>query len=182
MRAVVSFLRRNPSIQSRSRPCLIGIASRSLHVTRILSLRHEPLHHVQRVLTTSQPRLYHTDTEEPTIYALSTASGRAAIAVIRVSGPACRQVRILHTITHLRPSHVIGIQRAVSLCSLPQAPACNPTQTIYPPSASFACNDTRLRRPYTLLSCAEYRNGRRRPRTARTRRPGRCTCSPVSYT
>ncbi|KAF2238295.1 hypothetical protein EV356DRAFT_479459 [Viridothelium virens] len=30
--------------------------------------------------------------EQPTIYALSTASGRAAIAVIRISGPACRQI------------------------------------------------------------------------------------------
>lgn len=31
-------------------------------------------------------------TREPTIYALSTAPGRAAIAVIRVSGPACRHI------------------------------------------------------------------------------------------
>jgi hypothetical protein len=30
--------------------------------------------------------------EEDTIYALSTASGRAAIAIIRVSGPACLDV------------------------------------------------------------------------------------------
>ena len=30
--------------------------------------------------------------EEPTIYALSTAPGRAAIAVIRVSGPACQSI------------------------------------------------------------------------------------------
>lgn len=30
---------------------------------------------------------------EPTIYALSTAAGRAAIAVIRISGPACVEVQ-----------------------------------------------------------------------------------------
>ncbi|KAJ4369584.1 mitochondrial splicing system protein [Neocucurbitaria cava] len=30
--------------------------------------------------------------DEPTIYALSTSSGKAAIAVIRVSGPACKQI------------------------------------------------------------------------------------------
>ncbi|KAK3111559.1 mitochondrial splicing system protein [Teratosphaeriaceae sp. CCFEE 6253] len=30
--------------------------------------------------------------DEPTIYALSTASGRAAIAIIRISGPACLQI------------------------------------------------------------------------------------------
>ena len=44
----------------------------------------------------SQVRHYHFDgthnTDEPTIYALSTATGKAAIAVVRVSGPACRQV------------------------------------------------------------------------------------------
>lgn len=31
---------------------------------------------------------------DSTIYALSTAPGRAAIAVVRVSGPACASVRI----------------------------------------------------------------------------------------
>ncbi|KAF1965899.1 tRNA modification GTPase mss1 mitochondrial precursor [Bimuria novae-zelandiae CBS 107.79] len=42
-----------------------------------------------------RPRFLHNSqpiTDEPTIYALSTASGRAAIAVIRVSGPACRRI------------------------------------------------------------------------------------------
>lgn len=36
--------------------------------------------------------------EESTIYALSTAPGKAAIAVIRVSGPACRTV-LLHIVS-----------------------------------------------------------------------------------
>lgn len=46
----------------------------------------------------------HTHVQEPTIYALSTAPGRAAIAVIRVSGPACKQVSPppLH-VQHERP-------------------------------------------------------------------------------
>jgi hypothetical protein len=34
--------------------------------------------------------------EDTTIYALSTATGRAAIAVIRISGPACKQVQFYH--------------------------------------------------------------------------------------
>jgi tRNA modification GTPase len=41
-----------------------------------------------------QHRQLHSHHEEPTIYALSTASGKAAIAVVRVSGPACRQVQL----------------------------------------------------------------------------------------
>ncbi|ORY10269.1 GTP-binding protein TrmE N-terminus-domain-containing protein [Clohesyomyces aquaticus] len=48
---------------------------------RLLSLAHRRLHH---------PSLARHD--EPTIYALSTASGRAAIAVIRISGSACKQI------------------------------------------------------------------------------------------
>ncbi|KAF2878255.1 GTP-binding protein TrmE N-terminus-domain-containing protein [Massariosphaeria phaeospora] len=70
------------------------------------SLRH---HHrrghglippARRRLKPGQPRLHHSsyssalvaNCAEPTIYALSTAPGKAAIAVIRISGPACSQV------------------------------------------------------------------------------------------
>jgi hypothetical protein len=52
-------------------------------------------HHVHRSLSLLHRHQYHSTPiydEEPTIYALSTAPGKAAIAVIRVSGPACRQV------------------------------------------------------------------------------------------
>jgi len=45
----------------------------------------------------SKTRLFHSTSfrqEESTIYALSTAPGRAAIAVIRISGPACLQVML----------------------------------------------------------------------------------------
>ena len=37
-------------------------------------------------------RQLHSHLHEPTIFALSTASGKAAIAVIRISGPACAQI------------------------------------------------------------------------------------------
>ncbi|KAK0865357.1 hypothetical protein LTR87_015445 [Friedmanniomyces endolithicus] len=45
--------------------------------------------------SSDQPRRYaspHHPHAEPTIYALSTAPGRAAIAVIRISGPACLDI------------------------------------------------------------------------------------------
>ncbi|KAJ4378884.1 mitochondrial splicing system protein [Didymella sp. IMI 355093] len=43
-------------------------------------------------MSLAQHRQFHVNVHEPTIYALSTASGKAAIAVIRVSGPACAQI------------------------------------------------------------------------------------------
>lgn len=53
---------------------------------------------ISRLLSLRERRLYHsgipngTHGEDTTIYALSTAPGRAAIAVIRISGPACTQI------------------------------------------------------------------------------------------
>ncbi|KAF2146128.1 uncharacterized protein K452DRAFT_305107 [Aplosporella prunicola CBS 121167] len=46
------------------------------------------LFHAPRLLPL-QSRFLHRASDEPTIFALSTAAGRAAIAVIRISGPAC---------------------------------------------------------------------------------------------
>ncbi|KAF2203668.1 P-loop containing nucleoside triphosphate hydrolase protein [Delitschia confertaspora ATCC 74209] len=48
-----------------------------------------------RHLRRYERRQYHSNIshqEDTTIYALSTATGRAAIAVIRISGPACKQI------------------------------------------------------------------------------------------
>ena len=180
MRAVVSFLRRNPSNQLRAPCCPIRTVFHSPHVARIASLHHEPLH-VQRALT-CQPRLYHTDSKEPTIYALSTASGRAAIAVIRASGPACRQVCTLHPMIDFPSLRFVDIRRAMSLYSVSEASSGNPAQAIYPTCPPFARNDTRLRYPRTLLSRAQYRDRRRRARTARAWRPGYRTRSTVSHT
>jgi hypothetical protein len=45
-----------------------------------------------RSFSSSQHRRFMLDTDS-TIYALSTAPGRAAIAVVRISGPACASVR-----------------------------------------------------------------------------------------
>ncbi|KAL1795510.1 hypothetical protein ACET3X_005734 [Alternaria dauci] len=86
MRAIVSSLRRNAFIRLRA-PRLPAFS-----LIRTTSPQCGPRHHVQRILNAHTERAYHTSHEEPTIYALSTANGRAAIAVIRVSGPACRQI------------------------------------------------------------------------------------------
>jgi tRNA modification GTPase len=51
---------------------------------------------------------------DDTIYALSTAPGRAAIAVIRISGPGCLQVSLEHTVSELCLIHYIQVYQ--SLC------------------------------------------------------------------
>lgn len=61
---------------------------RALRCTRAPRLSGLPQRH-RRLTTAAATALDH---DEPTIYALSTAAGRAAIAVIRVSGPACSAV------------------------------------------------------------------------------------------
>lgn len=54
--------------------------------------RHERLSRASHILARHQHHLTRPQSDEPTIYALSTASGRAAIAVIRISGTQCAQV------------------------------------------------------------------------------------------
>lgn len=72
MRAAVSLLRASP------RPGL-------------LVPRHCPLRLPRHAASTAHQRRF-LHPQEPTIYALSTAPGRAAIAVVRVSGPACTRI------------------------------------------------------------------------------------------
>ncbi|KAF3050887.1 mitochondrial splicing system protein [Didymella keratinophila] len=73
MRAVIASLR-------RSRPCL----RYSIRPADRADLRRRSVHTARHAI--------HARLHEPTIYALSTASGKAAIAVIRISGPACAQI------------------------------------------------------------------------------------------
>lgn len=115
MRAIVSALNRTcyHNVRSPSIRFVCRYASLNASPTKAL-----PLYRVQRTLRESQRRLYHIDHGEPTIYALSTASGRAAIAVIRVSGPACRQVGIPQTMAHCKIgkcSTLIDLSRPVSI-------------------------------------------------------------------
>ena len=68
------------SIQSDPRPVRRGV------VLRHFSSSHWD--HADNV----QSQKFTTDVSKSTIFALSTAAGRAAIAVVRVSGPACIEV------------------------------------------------------------------------------------------
>jgi hypothetical protein len=61
----------------------------------------------------------HTDT----IYALSSAQGRAGIAVIRISGPACSDVGPLLHPKNRNSLHIIGLQGPMSLEALSKSQA-----------------------------------------------------------
>jgi hypothetical protein len=99
MRALTSSLRCcHQLIQSRSRAASFSIALPPAGARQAGS-GHGAHRSIQRPLSLLQHRRYHyahTPQDEPTIYALSTASGKAAIAVIRISGSACRQVLRLY--------------------------------------------------------------------------------------
>nr|KMM63866.1 tRNA modification GTPase mss1 [Coccidioides posadasii RMSCC 3488] len=72
-----------------------------------------------RNLATTRSPLHPTDGAPATIYALSTAPGRAAIAIVRVSGPACIQVY-----KGLCPGSPLPKPRYATLRTL-----CDPTQS-----------------------------------------------------
>lgn len=80
--------------------------------------------------------------DEPTIYALSTAPGRAAIAVIRVSGLASVDVRHNPTL-HATFSNARGRHRSTT----PSAPANPSPSLVTPPSAPFTTLPHPLRLP-----------------------------------
>ena len=132
---VVSSLRRNQFGQFKA-PYL----SSTYSTCRFINV---PLNHVQRALRTPQHRLYHIAHHEPTIYALSTATGRAAIAVIRISGPACKQVgQFFQHISQVAAQSPSDIRSTLSLHCLSKTPICDFAQTIHAESSSFAVNDT----------------------------------------
>jgi hypothetical protein len=130
------------------------------------SLRHRILHDVWQLSSLLQHRNYQSTYirhEDPTIYALSTAPGKAAIAVIRASGPACKTVQ-LHTILRQSQSNLaIDIQWIVSLDCLPEATLCDTSKAIQPSITSITCDATRCWCARPVLPCAEHRDWRRRP-------------------
>jgi hypothetical protein len=110
-------------LQSRSRAPSLRFTFASASARQV-SCGHGPLHLVQRPLSLLQHRAYHSahvHQDEPTIYALSTASGKAAIAVIRISGSACRQVLRLCVDQQHATHCATDIRKALSLDSLPKA-------------------------------------------------------------
>ena len=90
MRAVIASIRSSRQhLRQIGGPATRGGLQRSTAA----SGRYAFSHPLRRPLSHTQCRRIHARFKEPTIYALSTASGKAAIAVVRISGPACRQVR-----------------------------------------------------------------------------------------
>jgi hypothetical protein len=83
---------------ARSRPsCLVGRHD-GFSFTRVLSFDARPRHNngrlPSRITKEGQHRSLTTlaNPSDSTIYALSTAPGRGAIAIIRISGPACLSI------------------------------------------------------------------------------------------
>ena len=96
---------------------------------------------ISRPLSLRERRLYHsgipngTCSEDTTIYALSTAPGRAAIAVIRISGPACTQVRSrTHPLPYLRSPYQLNSTTRYTDASAP--PNGSPSRAKRPSAAS----------------------------------------------
>ena len=96
---------------------------------------------LSRPLSLCGRRLYHsgipngTRSEDTTIYALSTAPGRAAIAVIRISGPACTQVRSrTHPLPCLRNPYRLNSTTRYTDASAP--PNRSPSRAKRPSTAS----------------------------------------------
>lgn len=95
---------------------------------RAYSPRPVALSSVRRKYETFQPwhikearrRFRLAKNDEPTIYALSTAPGRAAIAIIRISGPAC-----------------LTVYRALCPQKLPPKPRYATLRTLFEPSADL---------------------------------------------
>ena len=88
---------RNVALLARSRPsCILGSRD-GLQCIRPISLKTRPRYDGRlpcRITKEVQCRSLTTlrDINDSTIYALSTAPGRGAIAIIRISGPACLSV------------------------------------------------------------------------------------------
>ncbi|KAH9878796.1 hypothetical protein IAQ61_002070 [Plenodomus lingam] len=106
MRATILTLKRGYSLSVSKPSCYSPLARTVVSLGRVgCCLAGCGSHHVSssssfysRTPSRLKPvhqRQYHASTplhDDPTIYALSTAPGRAAIAVIRISGSACRQI------------------------------------------------------------------------------------------
>ncbi|KAF1961097.1 P-loop containing nucleoside triphosphate hydrolase protein [Byssothecium circinans] len=84
-----------PSLRIPSQLSYKNVFPRLIHIARVTPPHNAIPYTSRNALSIPQRRHSHLDgshIDDPTIYALSTASGKAAIAVIRISGPACRQI------------------------------------------------------------------------------------------
>ena len=85
----------------------------SIHSSEVAGTQYRPFASLQSKDTVIPGHFNLRNTKDDTIYALSTASGRAAIAIIRISGPACLdvyrtlcpQAASIPTVPPLKPRH-----------------------------------------------------------------------------
>jgi hypothetical protein len=113
-----------------------------------------------------------------TIYALSTGSGRAGIAIVRISGPSCLDVS-----SPLPPTLLVltskGLQRPLSLQASHRTAVCRSTNTLRPTERvqhpRRQCDSPLFPRP---------QNSHRRGGlgTSHTRWPGHCESSSLRHT
>ncbi|CAO2648177.1 Nn.00g074440.m01.CDS01 [Neocucurbitaria sp. VM-36] len=95
MRAFILRLRHSRPFVCKTQSRLVARTLQSFHGPRGLSLQHGIQNRIREPVRTQQYRSLYPHPlrhDEPTIYALSTASGKAAIAVIRISGSACKKI------------------------------------------------------------------------------------------
>lgn len=116
-------------------------------------------------------------TQGDTIYALSTAQGRAGIAVVRISGPSCLDVSP-NSSPNDQLSHHPDLHRPLSLQATPQT---TPRHRPQPPRPLQSNLSPRLPSPPPLLPLPTHRHRRRRSRTAHPRRSRYRQSCPVRH-
>lgn len=139
-----------------------------------------------RAFSSSRPSKFMLDGDS-TIYALSTATGRAAIAVVRVSGPACTSVRIPRKTTQPHPVNpqtnkpFPDIQEPLSQRPASKTALCSPPHPLRPRSTPHQKYNSRRRLLSPLLPRATNSNRRRHPRTPHPRRTRNNKSRPLSH-
>lgn len=140
-----------------------------------------------RAFSACRPAQFMLDGDS-TIYALSTATGRAAIAVIRVSGPACASVCISRkskpapcSIGHQANNSLLDIQKPLPEYPAPKTTLCIPPHSLRPNPTPIPQHNPRRRRPRSLLPRSPNSNRRRYPRTPRPWRPRNNQSRPLGH-
>jgi hypothetical protein len=113
-------------LTSRSRPYTAGFSQSCHH--NALGL-HETRSHGLRCVPTGAHTRLHTgisslSIDSDTIYALSSAQGRAGIAVIRISGPGCKDVS--SHLTHISSVSLTNTKPRYTTHFVPRHPSSNP--------------------------------------------------------
>lgn len=144
------------------------------------SLQHNNLRHVRhdvailpvlipptkghwRSFSSTRPARFILDGDS-TIYALSTAPGRAAIAVVRVSGPSCVSVwesidiKLEMYFTHDHLKIKTDIQCAMPQCTTPETAPCSPSHPLRSAPVTICEQRPRCRRISPLLLRAKDRD------------------------